>query len=180
MMRRIGISLAITLLLLSHFAAESSARTYLTKTQALKQFFPTSTEIKEEEKVLTVAQTREIEEKLGRKLKESSFTFYLGMTEGGIDGYALMLDEIGKHRPITFMIVINPEGPVKDVVLMVFRETRGDIGRQKRFFRQYIGKTRQDPIQLYKDIDGVTGATLSARAANRAVKKALFLYEALY
>ncbi|MFQ6091389.1 MAG: FMN-binding protein [bacterium] len=179
-MRRICISLIITLLLLSHFTVDSSARTYLTKAQALKQVFPTSTEIKEEKKVLTTAQKREIEKKLGRKLKETSFTFYLGMTEGRIDGYALILDEIGKHRPITFIIAIDPGGKVKDVTLMVFRETRGDIGRKKRFFRQYRGKTSQDPIKLHRDIDAVTGATLSARAANVAVKKALVLYEELY
>ena len=50
--------------------------------------------------------------------------------------------------------------------------------RWKRFLRQYEGKTLADPIRLNRDIQGVTGATVSSRSMNATVRKALALISA--
>ena len=63
---------------------------------------------------------------------------------------------------------------------MVYREVRGGEIRQRRFLSQYKGKRSSDPIQLDRDIVGVTGATLSVQGANRAVHKALAVLELVY
>ena len=56
---------------------------------------------------------------------------------------------------------------------MVYREAYGGEIRSRRFLAQYRGKAASDPLLPSRDIVNVTGATLSARAVGRAVKKAI-------
>jgi hypothetical protein len=87
-------------------------------------------------------------------------------------GHALVVEEIGKHRPITFVVGVRPDGSVADVAVMAYREAYGgEIGSQ-RFLQQYRGKRPTDGIRPARDIMNVAGATLSVEAASRAVRKA--------
>jgi Na+-translocating ferredoxin:NAD+ oxidoreductase RnfG subunit len=88
-------------------------------------------------------------------------------------GYAIIVEEIGKHRPITFVVGVRPDGSVNDVAVVAYREAYGGEVRSKRFLTQYQGKNAQSGLQTYSDIQNIAGATLSVDAANRAVKKAL-------
>ena len=88
-------------------------------------------------------------------------------------GYAVIVEEIGKHRPITFVVGVRPDGSVSDVAVMSYREAYGGEVRNRRFLTQYRGKTTKSGLQTYTDIQNIAGATLSVDAANRAVKKAL-------
>jgi hypothetical protein len=45
---------------------------------------------------------------------------------------------------------------------------------------QYDGKSIGNPIRINRDIIGITGATLSVRAMNAGVKKALAIVETAY
>ena len=63
---------------------------------------------------------------------------------------------------------------------MVYRETRGGEITQRRFLAQYKGKRGADPIQLDRDIIGVSGATLSVQGANRAVHKAHAILQIIF
>src|SRR5262249_4589473 len=88
-------------------------------------------------------------------------------------GYAVIVEEIGKHRPITFVVGIRPDGRVNDVAVMAYREAYGGEIKSKRFLSQYRDKSPAAGLQPFTDIKNVAGATLSVEAASRAVKKAL-------
>ncbi len=87
---------------------------------------------------------------------------------------AWILEEIGKTQPITFGIVIN-KGEVERAKVLAFRESRGDEIRYPAFTRQFISTKLQDNT-LDKQIDGISGATLSVRAITRMVTLALYLH----
>jgi len=63
---------------------------------------------------------------------------------------------------------------------MSYVEQRGRPISTRRFLSQFIGKTSKNPIQVGKDVDAVSGATISSRASAFAVKKVIALYEAAY
>ncbi|MFN8628700.1 MAG: FMN-binding protein [Candidatus Binatia bacterium] len=86
-------------------------------------------------------------------------------------GCAVIVEEIGKHRPITFVVGVQPDGRVADVAVMAYREAYGGEVRNTRFLAQYRGKSSSDALQPYVDIKNIAGATLSVEAAGRAVKK---------
>ncbi len=90
-------------------------------------------------------------------------------------GRAFLVEEIGKHRPITFAVGVRTDGRVQDVAVVAYREAYGGEVRNRRFLVQYRGKQAGDSLQPYQAITNIAGATLSVEAASRAVKKALAL-----
>ena len=94
-------------------------------------------------------------------------------------GRAIVVEEIGKHRPISFVVGLRPDGTVEDVAVMAYREPYGGEIRSSRFLAQYRGKRPADRLRTYREVVNVAGATLSVDAASRAVKKAQALSAAL-
>ena len=87
---------------------------------------------------------------------------------------AWVLEQIGKEQPITLGFVIEAERIV-DVQVLAFRESRGWEIRYPFFTTQYRGVALRDGRALSREVDGITGATLSVRAVNRAARLALWL-----
>ena len=83
-----------------------------------------------------------------------------------------VLDEIGKEEDITIGFVIRDRAIAATEVL-VFRESRGWEIRYPAFTRQFIGATLVDGSALDRNIDGITGATLSVGAYERMARVAL-------
>jgi hypothetical protein len=94
-------------------------------------------------------------------------------------GDALLVEEIGKHRPISFVVGLRPDGTVEDVAVMAYREAYGGEVRSSRFLRQYRGKQPSDRLRTHLEVTNIAGATLSVEAASRAVRKAQALAAAL-
>lgn len=90
---------------------------------------------------------------------------------------AWILDEIGKDYPITagFVVVDNR---IEHAQVLIYRETRGDEIHLPAFLRQFIDAQldkKSDGDQLSKNIDGITGATLSVDAMRKMARAALVL-----
>lgn len=161
-------------------AIPAAGQVYLTEAQALQVIFGQDASAKREAKNLTDAERKDLEASSGLHFPEFSYTFFVVQRKNTLAGYALVLDEIGKSEPITFMVGIDADGKVIDVAIMVFRETRGWEVKEKRFLRQFRGKRIGDPIQIDRDIINYSGATLSSKALARGVKRALLLLQTCY
>lgn len=153
---------------------------YLTPKDALKLFFKDSEKVTSEKKEITGDLKVKVEKALGVSLPKENYTFYIGSTKGGTDGYALIDNQIGKTEPITFMTILDPQGKVRAVEILVYRESHGGEVQSRRFLKQFDKKTVRDPIRVGQDIDNISGATLSARALATGVKRAVILWQALY
>ena len=150
---------------------------YLTKKQAFEIAFPGADEIKKERLWLTKEEIRAIEEIYMYKIYETRFTFYTGIKNGKPMGSMLIDNIIGKSFPITFMTVLNTDGTVRDVEIMVYREPQGWEVRYKSFRSQFYGK---DTSSNSNEILSISGATLSVRAIKSGVYKAMAAYKILY
>jgi H+/Na+-translocating ferredoxin:NAD+ oxidoreductase subunit G len=156
------------------------AEVYLTEEDALKLMFPQSERIRKEVLKLSSEKKLQIEERIGWKFPEESFEVYVGETGTQINGYALVQNTIGKHKPMTYMVGVDSTGHVLNVELLVFREARGSEVRTKRFNVQYEGKTASDPVRLNKDIINISGATMSVRSMTAGIKRVLVLVDEYY
>lgn len=87
---------------------------------------------------------------------------------------AWILNEIGKVKPITIGIVVE-EAKIAAVNILEFRESRGWEVKYPFFTEQFIGSTLAPNKHLDKNIDGITGATLSVRAVKNVARFALYL-----
>lgn len=158
----------------------AAAQVFLTEAQALEAAFGKELTVHQDGRTLLDPARRALEEKSGLRFPENAYVFFVGEQQGKVTGYALVLNEIGKSEPITFLVAMSPEGRVTDVLVMQFRESRGAEVKEKRFLRQFRGKRVSDSLRVSEDIVNYTGATLSSKAIARGVKRALVLLEHFY
>ncbi len=162
-------------------AAEADS-TFFTKRSMLKNFFPKSDKVGFKKFEPSKKERASLERQLGYQLSKSSYYFFVATSNTAtgtvVDGYAFIDDQMGQHRPITFAVKLSPEGTVMREEVMVYRESRGDEIRSPRFSKQFRGKTVRDSLRPNKDIDCVSGATISSRAITVGVRRALVLFDA--
>jgi len=165
----------------------------LTQEEALKKVLGSDVEIKTETEELVDPQLSKVKERLGGELvhyqkgsksKEvdaaTSVNFYFAVKNGQNTGVAIIDEEPGKWGPVEFIIGLNLQGAVTRVEVLSYEEKRGQPIARHSFMSQFEGKTSKDRIEVYKDINGISGATISSRCATFAVRKAIVMYEELY
>jgi uncharacterized protein with FMN-binding domain len=88
-------------------------------------------------------------------------------------GYFVVERVVGKHEYITVAIGINPNGTVKQIEIMDYRESYGYEVRDASWRAQFVGKSTSSPLQLGADIKNISGATLSSKHVTDGVKRVL-------
>lgn len=88
---------------------------------------------------------------------------------------AWILDEIGKEQPITAGFVVEG-GALRQLRVLVYRESRGWEVRHDFFTRQFDGARLTPQQNLDSRIDNISGATLSVNALQRMARLALRLH----
>lgn len=161
-------------------AEMSHAEVFMTEEEAVKIMLPKSQRVRKELIRLTQEKKELIEQRIGWKFPEDSFEVYIGETGDKIDGYAMVQNTIGKHKPMTYMVGVDAQGHCSGVELLVFREAKGSEVGRKRFNVQYEGKTVFDPVRINKDIINISGATMSVRSMSAGVKRVLVLVDEFY
>ena len=161
--------------------AGGEEQTFLTEEVAVKSVFPLAGKVEKEIHIFTADQKSRIESRLGWTLNEKSAEVYHGFDkEEKSLGFALVAEEIGKFKPITFIVRVSNEGKVERIEVMVYRETVGAEVRKQRFLRQFKNKSVKDSLRMNRDILNITGATMSVQALTAGVKKALVILDELY
>lgn len=89
---------------------------------------------------------------------------------------AWVLDEIGKEKPITVGIVIDND-KIARIKILAFRESRGWEVKHDFFTRQFENASIDTTMNLDRDIDNISGATLSVRAVTKLARVALLLHQ---
>ena len=165
-------TVAITVLVLGGAAAAATneAGRYEEKHAYLERAFPAG--VPSPRTVWIDGELREtVEEVLGHEYNRLRIRYW---KDG--DRSAWILDEIGKELPITIGVTVDA-GALHDVRVLEFRESRGWEVRYPFFTRQFVAARLDEKRRLSRNIDGITGATLSVRAVTRIARVALLLHE---
>jgi len=159
----------------SGLAASGHAQIYYSVRGLLSEQFRQS-ELVDFQRVQLSEKDREVlGKRLGQKLEREEYIFYVAHSGGHVDGYALFDREIGQHEYIDFATFFDGEGRVTRVEVVAYREPYGEGIRSKRFRKQFVGKEAASGFRPGHDIDVISGATLSAHAMAKAVKRATLL-----
>lgn len=148
---------------------------FLTEPEAPRAVFPTADAIARDDVAVTAERRARVTAALAGavpSLWEDHWLVFRA-TQGATPlGRAIVVEEIGKHRPITFVVGVRPDRTIADVAVMAYREAYGSEIRSRRFIAQYAGKGADADLRQPVGIRNVAGATLSVEAASRAVRKA--------
>jgi electron transport complex protein RnfG len=96
-------------------------------------------------------------------------------------GDIFIMQTKGYGGPLQLAVGVGKDGKVAGVSVISNKETMG-LGSKvlaEENLVKYEGKTADDPLEVGKDVQAVTGATISTRAVTDQVKKALEAFSAL-
>src|SRR5262249_32768972 len=79
-------------------------------------------------------------------------------------GYGFLDEVKGKTQLISYLVVVEPNGRVKDVDILVYRESYGGEITYETFRKQFRQKSSRDNLVVGKNIMNISGATISVRA----------------
>lgn len=80
--------------------------------------------------------------------------------------------------PETLLLAVNVDRTIRGVEVLDFHEPQEYLPGA-RWYAQFAGRSLDEDLQLKHGIDGVSGATLTARATVRAVRRMLALHQVL-
>ena len=83
---------------------------------------------------------------------------------------------MGKHDFIPFELGLDASGAVKAVEILEYRESYGSQIGNQAWRDQFTGKRHGAALTLTKDIQNISGATLSSRHITDGVKPLLATY----
>ena len=169
---------SILVLVVAGTPGVTEAKVFAGRKDALAEAFPTAVRIDEKTHVLGDELAARCERHARAQLDSRLVTLYTAWGEAGVLGYAHISIHNVRTKPEALLIVLTPSGQVRSVRILAFHEPL-DYLPAGRWYDQFEGSTQEAPLRIGRDIHGVVGSTLSARAASEAVRHALAFYELL-
>jgi Na+-translocating ferredoxin:NAD+ oxidoreductase RnfG subunit len=156
-------------------AVPVQAKVFHSQQEALELAFPDADRIESDTKVLSRAQVEAVEKSARSKLDSRIARFYAAWKGDEVVGYAFIDVHTVRTLPEAFMVVLEPDGSTRSVRVLAFHEPL-DYLPTERWYEQFERKSLVDPLRLGRDIHGIAGATLSARAVTGSVRRVLALF----
>lgn len=152
-------------------AAPSQAEVYFTLEQAQAALFPGET-LTAHPVTLSDEQAASIEKASRVRVREK--TVQAWKAAGG--GWLLVDQVLGKHEFIHYAIALGPDGAVRRIEILEYRETYGGDVRNPLWRAQFTGKKAGAALKIDEDIDNISGATLSCVHITEGVRRLLATY----
>lgn len=159
-------------------AAPASAIVYLSVAAAQQAMFPGASFVPRPV-TFTPEQRRIIAKASGVGSFENSQRIWEVRSGTGRAGWFIVDRVLGKHELITYAVALTPDGSVKRVEILEYRETYGGEIRNAAWRQQFVGKRFGSGVQLGQDIKNISGATLSSRHVTDGVRRLLVTYQLL-
>lgn len=170
--------IAVVLSALSLCPPAAVAKVFVSQNQALAEAFPDATRVERDTVLLRARDVERIEAITRVSVETRVVVLHTAYQGESIVGYAHIDVHNVRTQPEAFMVVLTPSGSVRSVRILAFHEPL-DYLPTDRWYAQFDGKTREDALRVGRDVHGVVGATLSARAAADGVRRMLAYWEVL-
>ncbi|MDD5461581.1 MAG: FMN-binding protein [Methylococcales bacterium] len=170
------IRLMLLLLLLTP-ASFSLAEIFYSKNEAMELAFGKGAQVEQLPLFPDDNQAAKIQQDAKVKLDSGLFTFYIGKNQGKILGYAAIETNTVRTKPETLMIVLTPNGELRNVYTLAFHEPP-EYQPSERWFEQLYKRPLAE-MDFNKGVDGISGATLSTRSALSSIRKVMSFYEVM-
>ena len=167
-MKKYTSTLALVLILL--VPDLSSAKALMSKSEALKLAFPEADQVETVHLFLSSAEMERVKKLSGILPDSPIFTFYVGKKAEQTTGYAAIEAGVVRTLPETVMVVLNADGTVRFTEILAFFEPP-EYMPAKRWLDQFRNITLSPELRVGGEIHGISGATLSAEAITRQVRK---------
>ena len=153
-------------------AGEQNNLKLLTKAEKIiNSVLSPEVEVKRNEFKIPVTFKKSLEGQVKQDFYRDSVTFWEIRRDENIVGYAMMDDVLGKMMPITFLVIFEPDGHISYCKVIKYRERWGKGIKNKRWLKQFRKKNAGSGFTVEKDIDGISGATISVDSITMGIEK---------
>lgn len=157
-------------------SAPAYATQYLTLEQAQQVLFPEADAFIASPVTLTPEQQDAVEEYAGVGQRATRQPVWR-VQHAGRDAGWFVLDEVyGKHEFITYAVGLDADGQVTGIEILDYRETHGGEVRNAKWRAQFHGAEYGDALKLGREIENISGATLSCKHITEGVRRVLALH----
>tara|TARA_X000001036_G_C20639390_1_gene790535 strand:+ start:1136 stop:1663 length:528 start_codon:yes stop_codon:yes gene_type:complete len=123
---------------------------------------------------------KQIKKKIENQVKQKFYKdklYYWTISQGDTTiAYAFLDNVIGKSMPITYMVILNIEGNIINSNVIKYREAYGSEVGNKGWLKQFINFNNNSDYDIGKNIDGISGATISVKSMSKGMQKITTLY----
>jgi Na+-translocating ferredoxin:NAD+ oxidoreductase RnfG subunit len=144
------------------------AKTYLTLEQAQKSLCKGLT-LESTTVTLTEAQARAIQSSSKVRVRNKELKAW----KTGDGGWFILDQIIGKHEFIDIAVSLTADGKVRGIEVLEYRETYGYEVTNPKWLAQFIGRGSGKRLEISKDIQHISGATLSSVHLTEGVNRLL-------
>ena len=92
------------------------------------------------------------------------------------DGYFFVDAVIGKHDLITYAVALGRDGKVRQTEILEYREAYGGEVRNVHWLAQFTGRQHGDAVRIGRDIQNISGATMSCAHVTDGIRRLLATY----
>src|SRR5262245_26753939 len=124
------------------------AAEYFTVPQAQQELFPEADRFVDAAVQLSDEQRKAIEKKSGVRQRWPKQAVWRAEKAGTLVGWFIVDEVLGKHELITYAVGLTPDGKVRGIDILAYRETHGYQIRTAEWRQKFIGKSLQDPLKL--------------------------------
>lgn len=157
-------------LLLAALGSIAHGKVYSSKEDALQRAFPGAEDIETVNLYLSDEDRQQVRKATGASVESGIYSFYVGKKDGKARGYAAIEAGTVRTLPETVLVVMNPDGSVRYAEILAFFEPQ-EYKPSQRWLDQFEGERLDRDLRVGGDIQGISGATLSAQAMTRQVRK---------
>ena len=94
-------------------------------------------------------------------------------------GVAILDNVLGKSLPITYLTCFNMDGQLINAHIVKYREDYGYEVGNRRWLNQFLGLDVSSDYKVGKNIDGISGATISVNSVTRGINRSAIIIENL-
>jgi len=167
----------IAAMILGLTVGNASALDVTSKEDAVKAVFSGADKIVKKRIRLSTAQRAAIGKLTTRVVRDKSMTFYTGKKGGQAMGYAVVERVTNRSWTISYVVVMNADGSIKDVEVLNYEGARNWGVQYESWLKQFFGKTADSDFQ---SVSGITGATVSVRTVSAGVQKVVSAYQVIF
>jgi hypothetical protein len=175
---RSSTTILLLALLVGAFGNAAAAEVFLSKQEALAFAFPEAERVESRTVLLDDAQAAAVEEHAKARLESRMVTLHTGFNGDEVTGYALIDIHTVRTLPEAFLVVLSPDGVIRNVRMLAFYEPP-EYCPPKGWLARFEQATLNPKLSLGGDIHGIAGSTLSSRAVTSGIRRALALHAVL-
>lgn len=157
-------------------ARPAHGKVYATLEDALREAFPGAEKIEKHQAFLSAEDVKRVEAPAKGDQSARLFVYYTAMDKGKIMGYAHFASHVVRTKKAVTMMVFEPGLTVRQVRVVAFYEPEEYLPAP-RWFGLFKGKALNDGLRPGRDIQAISGATLSVQRITQEVRSVMAVFQ---